>query len=245
MTDDELTRDALFGGRISYAQPRRGYRVGHEAPILARFSRLQGARPPRRVLDLGAGAGAVGLCVAHALPDARVTLVESEPLAARLAVTNARDNGWSERVDVVADDVRRAPDLLPRGAFALVVSNPPWFEPARGHTPTDARRRAARMIGAGVARAFVVAARHGLGRGGRFCLAVPAQSLCMWLDELAAVGLVPKRLRLVHPRVDEPSNVALLDARAGRAGGLVVEPPLVVRRGDDYTDEARSALWGG
>ncbi len=244
MTDDELTRDALLGGRISYLQPRRGYRVGHEAPILARFSLLDGARPPRSVLDLGAGAGAVGLCIAHALPAARVTLVESEPLAARLASANARDNGWSERVDVVAEDVCRVPDALARGACGLVVANPPWFEPARGHSPVDPRRHAARMIGAGVARAFVAAARHGLGRGGRFCLAVPAQSLCMWLDELSAVGLVAKRLRLVHPRQAEPANVALIDARAGRSGGLIVEPPLLVRAGDSYTDEARRALWG-
>lgn len=242
---EELTRDALLGGRISYVQPKRGYRVGHEAPILAAFSVVDGARTPRRVLDLGAGAGAVGLCLAHTLPDVEVTLVENEPLAASLAVTNARDNGWSARVDVVAEDVGRARDVLCRGAYALVVSNPPWFELERGRAPLDPRRHAARMIGAGVARAFVTAARHGLGRGGRFCLAVPAQSLATWLDELRSAGLFPKRLRFVHPRGGEPANVALVDARAGRPGGLVVEAPLFVRGdGDDYTPEAKRALWG-
>lgn len=165
MTDD-LTRDALLGGRITYAQPRRGYRVGHEAPMLASFALLPDTRPPRRVLDLGAGAGAVGLCLARALVAARVTLVEREPLAARLAAENARDNGWADRVEALTVDVAHAAEALPRGGFDLVVSNPPWFELSRGTAPDEPRRRAARMIGPGVARAFVLAARHALGRGG-------------------------------------------------------------------------------
>jgi tRNA1Val (adenine37-N6)-methyltransferase len=41
------------------------------------------------------------------------------------------------------------------------------------------------------------------------------------------VGLVPKRLRLVHPFVERAARVALVELRKARPGGLVVEPPLV------------------
>lgn len=242
---DELTRDALLGGRIAYFQPRKGYRVGHEAPILASFALIPGCRRPRHLIDLGSGAGAIGLCLALKLPDAGVTLVESEPLAVRLATANVEENGWKGRVDVLASTVERAREQLGRGAFDLVVSNPPWFELERGQAPKDPRRQAARMVGAGTVRAFVVAGRDALGRGGRFCLAFPAQSLSMWLDELRRAGLFAKRLRMLHPRASEPANVVLVDARAGRPGGLIVEPPLFVRGdGDAYTEEARVILWG-
>jgi tRNA1(Val) A37 N6-methylase TrmN6 len=41
------------------------------------------------------------------------------------------------------------------------------------------------------------------------------------------MALVPKRLRFVHARNDEPARLALVELRAARPGGLVIEPPLV------------------
>jgi tRNA1(Val) A37 N6-methylase TrmN6 len=40
-------------------------------------------------------------------------------------------------------------------------------------------------------------------------------------------GLVPKRLRLVHPRVNEPARLTLVELRLAKPGGLIVEPPLI------------------
>ncbi|HEV8244825.1 MAG TPA: hypothetical protein VGP93_03620, partial [Polyangiaceae bacterium] len=43
----------------------------------------------------------------------------------------------------------------------------------------------------------------------------------------ARVGLVPKRLRLVHPMLGSPARLALVELRQARPGGLVVEAPLL------------------
>ena len=64
-----LTEDALLGGRVRLLQPRRGYRVAVDAVLLA------AAVDPaagERVLDLGAGVGAVGLCLAERVPDCTI-----------------------------------------------------------------------------------------------------------------------------------------------------------------------------
>ena len=48
------------------------------------------------------------------------------------------------------------------------------------------------------------------------------------LVELArAASLEPKRLRFVHGKADRPARVALIELAFAKAGGLVVDTPLV------------------
>ncbi|MGH7328487.1 MAG: tRNA1(Val) (adenine(37)-N6)-methyltransferase, partial [Polyangiaceae bacterium] len=55
----------------------------------------------------------------------------------------------------------------------------------------------------------------------------PAPSLTTLLSTLRASGLEPKRVRLVHAKSISPARIALVEAQAGKVGGLVIEPPLV------------------
>ena len=70
------TEDALLGGRIRLLQPPRGYRVAVDAVLLAA---AVDAAPGDRVLDLGAGVGAVGLCLAARVPGCTIVGIELQP----------------------------------------------------------------------------------------------------------------------------------------------------------------------
>ena len=240
------TDDALLGGQVSYRQPARGYRVGLEAPLLAAFARPPGRRPPRTIIDLGSGPGAVGLCLAWRLPAARLTLIERDPFHAELARHNLARNGLGERGQVIEGEAIDSDAALGRGVADLVVSNPPWFDRSSGQpAATGATREAARgLTGEGFVP-FCRAARQLLGRGGRCCLTAPASALTSLLEALAAAGLVAKRMRWLHPRRAEPATAFFVEALAARPGGLVVEPPWFVRGdGEEYTDDLRALLWG-
>jgi hypothetical protein len=63
-----------------------------------------GDRPPRQVLDLGAGVGPLGLWAARRWPEARVLAVESNLLAVELVAENAARLGCGPRVSVLASD---------------------------------------------------------------------------------------------------------------------------------------------
>jgi tRNA1(Val) A37 N6-methylase TrmN6 len=82
--DSDLTRDDFLGGKLRLWQPARGYRAGIDAVFLA--ASLQGSD---RVLELGAGTGAVMCCLLRRLPNAQVTGVERNPDYADLARRNA------------------------------------------------------------------------------------------------------------------------------------------------------------
>src|SRR5688500_17326335 len=99
---DDLSEDAVLGGRLRLRQPRRGHRVGHDAILLAAACP---ARAGERVVDLGAGVGGAGLALATRVAGTAVTLVEVDPALAALAAQNADINELAACVHAVTLDV--------------------------------------------------------------------------------------------------------------------------------------------
>jgi tRNA1Val (adenine37-N6)-methyltransferase len=242
------TRDALFGGRVVLFQPQRGtgYRTNVDALLLAGFAAagrpaIRAAGPPPAttlpvVYDLGAGVGAVGLSLLRLGAARRVVFVEIDEAPAAMARRNLDANGWTEQGEVLRADVREVAHTRP-GQAGLIVCNPPYGAPGRGHPSPSAAR--ARM---GELSTFVEAARQLAGRRARVCFIYPAAELVTLLSTLETSGLHPKRLRFVHATPASPARVALVEARAGRPGGLVVVPPLSERVSDAYSPELQSLV---
>lgn len=254
-----VTQDSLFGGSIVLFQPPRGagYRTNVDALLLAAFAAattpgMGTAEPPRRpgeradaeaplrpaavAYDLGAGVGAVGLSLLRLGAARQVVLVEIDETPAALARRNLDANGWTGLGEVLHADVRDVARAR-RGEATLIVCNPPYVPPGRGRVATNEER--ARM---GELSVFVEAARQLAGRRARVCFVYPAQELGALLSTLAAEGLHAKRMRLVHGTPKAPARVALVEARAGAHGGLIVLPALVERENGQYTPELTRLL---
>ncbi len=78
-----------------------------------------------RILDLCAGSGCIGLAIAKAVADARVTLGDISHGAIRVARRNVRDLGLNGRVNCLpVDALQPATPFL--GQFDMIVSNPPY-----------------------------------------------------------------------------------------------------------------------
>ncbi len=80
-----------------------------------------------RILDVGTGSGAIAVTLALELPAARVTAVDLSPAALAVAAANAHRHGVVDRVRLAALDLAVG---LRLGSFDLVVSNPPYVDPA-------------------------------------------------------------------------------------------------------------------
>jgi tRNA1(Val) A37 N6-methylase TrmN6 len=219
---DGVSRDALFDGAVELLQPATGYRANVDALLLAAFARS--ARPAGHAVDLGAGVGTVALALGYFGAAERVTLVERDPTLVDLARRNMRAAGLPGRV-VEADVAAELASREDIGAADLVVCNPPFFTEDEGRPRSHPRDRAARS---GALAPFLRSGRALLRDSkSRFCVVYPARSLAELLGGAANVALVPKRLRLVHSLVDRAARLALVELRAARSGGLVVEPPLI------------------
>ena len=123
-------RDHLF---LHSAYPPEAEQAVFLGPDTSRFvefvlRELPHGPAPRRVVEIGAGAGAAGLLVGLRAPGAQVTLADVNPVALRYARVNAAFGGRA--VDVVLSDGLAAT----QGSFDLIVANPPFMVDGDGRT---------------------------------------------------------------------------------------------------------------
>ena len=78
---------------------------------------------PRRILDLCAGSGCIGIACAFAYPDAEVDAVELDRGALAVLKANIRRHAVGDRVRAVRSDLFAA---LRGRRYDLIVSNPPY-----------------------------------------------------------------------------------------------------------------------
>ena len=118
------------------------------------------ANPPRgRVLDLGAGGGALGLVAAASEAVTRVVLCEHAASAVASIQATLRANGLADdaRIEASLTSVNDAPD----GPFDLVVANPPFHVGRhQDRTWADGFARAAGQRLASDGQLLMVANRH-------------------------------------------------------------------------------------
>ena len=119
-----LTHRAFFAGMELYVDRRV---LVPRSPIaelvLQRFAPWISPRRVRRVLDLGAGSGAIALACARAFPRARVDAVDVSPGALAVCRRNVRKLRLAARVDVLRSDHF---DSVAGRRYDIIVSNPPY-----------------------------------------------------------------------------------------------------------------------
>jgi tRNA1(Val) A37 N6-methylase TrmN6 len=85
------TTDSLLGGALRLLQPGSGYRVNVDSLLLLAFA---GERRVDRVVDLGAGVGALALLALHRGIAKRALLVEASSELVLLAQKNLAHAGF-------------------------------------------------------------------------------------------------------------------------------------------------------
>lgn len=83
---------------------------------------LEPAAPPATVLDLGCGAGVLGVVLARRYPAAHLVLADKDLLAVRYARHNAALNGVAERMQILGSV---GMSDVPPGPYDLILSNIP------------------------------------------------------------------------------------------------------------------------
>ena len=232
-----LTEDALLDGRVRLLQPRRGYRVAVDAVLLAATA---DAGPGMRVLDLGAGVGAVGLCIAHRVPGCHIVGIELQPELAALAERNAALNGVSDRLRTIVHDLALPlPQAL--GKFDLVATNPPYLAAAVADPSPDASKALATVESSVALARWLEVATDALEPAGTLTLIHRSDRLNEVAMHLARLGWGDLTVKPLMPAAR-----ALVRARRTATPTRYDTPPLVLHRADGgYTDEAEAILRHG
>ncbi|MGQ3302168.1 tRNA1(Val) (adenine(37)-N6)-methyltransferase [Reyranella sp.] len=235
--DSAPTENTVMGGRVKLLQPRRGYRIAVDAVLLAA---AVDAKAGESVLDLGAGVGAVGLCIAARVPDCDITGIELQPALAALAEENAVLNDAADHVRTLVHDL--AQPLPPGlGPFDHLATNPPYL-PAAVADPSPDRSKALATVesSANLAR-WLTVATSALKPAGTLLVIHRSdrlEEIVGILDRLGWGDVTVKRL--------PPAARVLVRARAaGELRRQDAEPLVLHRPGGGYTDEAEAILRHG
>ncbi len=84
-----------------------------------------GMKQPR-IVDVGAGSGAIAVALAYALPDAQITAIDVSEPALAIAKENAARNGVDGRIRFLRGDLLEPIRDEVEERFDFVVSNPPY-----------------------------------------------------------------------------------------------------------------------
>lgn len=230
--DDELTVDALTGGATGYSitQRRRGHRHSTDDLLTGWYAGevLPGAR---RLLDLGAGLGSVGLIALWRSPaDATLVAIEAQEISFALLEANIARNGLATRVRAIHADLRDV-RFPPDERFELVTGSPPYWDVSEGVVPADSQKAHARFELRGDVRDYARAARAALAEHGRFVFCFPTVQRARAEAACAAADLAITRSRDVIPRAGAAPLFTLFAARRAEDGSEphVREPDHVVR----------------
>ena len=224
-----VKQDQLWPGGFRFLFDDALFQPGTDSFLLGSFPLL---RRGLRVCDLGAGTGLLGLLLLAREPDLQVINVELQPAAVAISRQNAALNDLTDRITNLQADLRDPAQLPSAGRFDLVVSNPPYFDAARGASAREKSHSLARSDETCTLPQLCAAAARLLRYGGSFCLVFRAERMAELFACLHEYALEPKRLRMVQNTAIAAPKLFLLEARKGGRPGLSVLPPLILR-GED------------
>jgi tRNA1(Val) A37 N6-methylase TrmN6 len=236
--DEAVTHDTLLRGRIKLIQPARGFRSSLDPVLLAGF-----IQPPfGHFLDIGCGTGALSFLLLAHDPAATGMALEIQPRLARLTGQAVEANQFGQRLTVVAEDARKS-RAIPRAAFDLVATNPPFRPLGTGNLPPHSERSLAHHEVTLALADWLDLARAALRPEGRLCAVFPTDRQDEVQAGLQARGMAVARLRMIQARAEDAALRFCFEARAAtRVASTQVEAPLIIHEHGGYSAEVRRML---
>ncbi len=215
---------------MTIAQYKGGFRYTSDTMFLWDFA-LSFIKKGR-ALEVGGGAGALGLLIARDR-DVELTIVEKQEKMAKLCAYNANLNNIAATVENI--------DFLDfkGGQFDYVISNPPFYS-SRAQKSENDSMLASRYADELPLDVFLQKSKKLLKPHGEIIFCYDARELQAVISEASKLkGTALTHIRFVHAKANKPSKLALFRIKNSSRAHLEIMPPLVVMDGAAYTDEAK------
>ena len=212
-----------------------------DSVLLADFAAVRGRK---RVMDLGAGCGTLGLLLCAADAGCAVEGLELQRGSVQQAEEIIRLNNMEDRIRVTEGDLRRIREYYRPGYFDAVVSNPPYFPAGRGAASANEAIAIARTELCCTLEDVCSAAAWLLPTGAPFYLVHKPERLCDLMTALRNHRLEPKRMRFVRHAPAALPALVLIESRKGRNPGLSMMQDLILHREDGTETPEYRRIYG-
>jgi tRNA1Val (adenine37-N6)-methyltransferase len=219
----EVTESCLRDYDIKVLQPRHGYRFSVDSLLLADFVRI---RKFDHILDIGTGCGVIAMVLAKKHSNVKIVALEKQKDLARIAEKNICLNHLEGQIALYEADLNRIPEIFSAGSFDHIVTNPPYRSPVSGRLCKNSQEALARHEILTDLDQVLSATRYALHPGGRVSLIYSADRAAKLLATMREMNLEPKRLRMIHPDLNLPAKLILVEGCKDAGEELRVLPPI-------------------
>ena len=231
---DERLDDLQIKGYEIIQHPGK-FCFGMDAVLLSNFAKV---KKGESVLDLGTGTGIIPILLSAKTEGGRFVGLEIQPESADMAKRSVLHNHLESKIEIVNGDIKEAANLFGGASFDVITTNPPYMIGHHGIANTSDTKAIARHEVLCTLDDILRESAKVLRPGGKFYMVHRPFRLAEILSKMIAVGIEPKRMRMVYPFVDKEPNMVLIEGARGGNSRMTVEKPLIVyKEVGVYSDE--------
>lgn len=241
LKENEKIEDLQCKG-LRIIQNKKWFCFGMDAVLLANYCE---PKKGAKVVDLGTGTGIIPL-ILYAKKDISLAIgVEIQSEVAEMADRSIKLNDLEDKIKILNVDLKDITNHLESNSFDIVTSNPPYKLYNSGiKNPSDQKAISRHEVMCTLEDVIKNASKL-LKQYGKFYMVHRPDRLVDIMCLLRQYKLEPKRIRFIHPHVNDKPNMVIIQASKNGNKELKFDPPLYVyNENGEFTPEIHTIYDG-
>lgn len=238
MNVENVVNDLVGYKGLKIVQCNDYFNFSLDSVILPNFIPIK--KEYKKIMDLGCGNLPIPLILSTKTKE-KIVGIEVQKEIYDLAIETLKINKLEDQIEVKNIDIKNLFEYYKKESFQLIFCNPPYFKKDEKSILNENKvKRMARHEILITLDEIIKVASGLLENKGAFALVHRSQRIGEIIELLKKNKLEPKRIRFVYPKVNEESNLVLIEARKNSNPGCKVLSPLIVH--DDKGDYSEEVL---
>ena len=237
LKNNERIDDLQYKG-LKIIQNEKDFCFGIDAVLLSDFAK--GIKKDSYVVDLCTGNGIIAILLSGKTEAKEIIGVEIQEHVAEMANRSVEMNNIQERVKIINENLTKLKDKIKAGSVDAITVNPPYKAKNSGLiNERDTKTIARHEISCTLEDIIIEAARE-LKSSGNLYMIHKTERLVDILSLMRKYKIEPKRIRFIHPNVNEAPNLVLIEGiRSGKSFLKVEKPLYVYKENGEYTEDIK------
>ena len=215
-----MSNDYFQFRQVIVHQQRCAMKVGTDGTLLGAWALAPSGRC--RILDIGTGTGLIALMMAQRFPESSVLGIDIDPEAVAQATENVRLSPFSERINILQEDLMKFDDT---DGFDAIVSNPPYFVDSL-ECPDDQRTMARHTVSL-TYEGLIRQSFRLLNDDGCLSLVIPSESRPLIESAASLEGFFLSRVCLIKTTPRKQPKRQLIEFRKHSVKELIIEEGII------------------
>ncbi|NFE21105.1 tRNA1(Val) (adenine(37)-N6)-methyltransferase [Clostridium botulinum] len=234
--EDETLDDLQLKG-IYVIQKKQAFRFGIDAVLLANFPTIKNGA---KVVDLCSGTGIIPFILAGKTNASNIIGIEIQKEIADMAKRSIKYNNLQEKVRFIEGDLKNLKLLKDIEKVDVVTVNPPYKTQGTGIININDKNAISRHEICCTLDDVVKAAKVLLKDKGKLYMIHRPDRIVDIMNVMRKYYIEPKLIRTIHPAVDKPPSMILIEGQKNGGKFLKWDRPLYIYdENNKYTNEVK------